>query len=447
MRDKRPSFLLNPNFQGVVILLAVVFIGGFVLLDNRQGQTSNYYALPVNEQVLQATQAQNLGALENQIENPATAKPTQAPPPTADIFVPAVLPTSMDSAQVFLPPQVVSTDLPTQTPIPEADLLLTPTFPVLGSTAVPSPTGIVIANPNDIFGDSTTSDFAPPAEQDPPLSRQPNDHFFLRRPVRADANGRSLFYYPYGSTGQIARIHHGIDLPNPIGEVLVAANSGTVVWAGQSLTDTVTEDRMEVYASYGNFIVIEHDFSWQGKPIYTLYAHLEAILVTEGQRVEIGQAIGLVGDTGWSTGAHVHFEVRVGINNYWNTRNPLLWIVPYLGHGVIAGRIMDSEGNFVDDAIVQINRGGRQVDTTRTYMQPKQASDRSGHVVVDENWQENFVFGDVPAGQYEVVALVGNERFTRLIDVQSGMVNYVDFQINPTAATPIPVLTIESNGP
>jgi murein DD-endopeptidase MepM/ murein hydrolase activator NlpD len=435
---KNQSLLTNPNFQGIVILLVVLGVGGFLLLENTQPKHN--YASP-NSSQLGVTEDEWQSALQNQLENPATAKPTLTLPPTLDIPMP-VIPTVADSALVFMPPQVIATDLPSPTPISLADLALTPTFPVIGSTPVPSPTGIDSAQlgyPDN----SQIEGFAPPAEQDPPLSRQPFDHFLFRRPVNANANGASLFYYPYGSTGQVGRIHHGIDLPNPIGEILVAANSGTVVWAGQSLTDEVINNEFEVFASYGNFIVIQHDFSWEGQNIYTLYAHLEAILVSKGEQVTLGEPIGLIGDTGWSTGPHVHFEVRVGINNYSNTRNPLLWIVPYLGHGVVAGRVIDTEGLFVDDMVIQLYRGGRQVDTTRTYMKPKQAGQRLTGVVVDENWQENFVLGDVPEGQYELVALIGEERITQTIYVLPGMVNFFEFEVNPPPSTPIAIINDE----
>jgi len=48
-----------------------------------------------------------------------------------------------------------------------------------------------------------------------------------------------------------------------------------------------------------------------GGNLATLYAHAEDIIVSEGQHVEIGDVLGYVGSTGWSTGAHLHFEVRV----------------------------------------------------------------------------------------------------------------------------------------
>src|SRR5262249_52982308 len=117
----------------------------------------------------------------------------------------------------------------------------------------------------------------------------------------------ALFSYPYGSDGPQEqtpwRVHHGIDMPNPIGQTVRAAGSGTVIWAGSGFENS---------PSYGNVVEIQHDFGYNGQPLYTLYAHLSAFLVTAGQVVNTGDPIGLVGNTGRVSGPHVHFEVRMG---------------------------------------------------------------------------------------------------------------------------------------
>ena len=162
---------------------------------------------------------------------------------------------------------------------------------------------------------------------------------FFDVPVDASGNSESLFYYTYGARWQnTARVHHGIDIPNPIGEQVLAAADGVVFYSGR-VTQDADYEGMELYASYGNLVVIEHDFEVDGQPVFTLYAHLAARSVAIGTRVEMGDVIGLVGNTGIVTGPHIHFEVRHGVNSYWNTRNPLLWIAPYINHGVIAGRV------------------------------------------------------------------------------------------------------------
>ena len=95
--------------------------------------------------------------------------------------------------------------------------------------------------------------------------------------------------------------HTGIDIVGSgtgviNGATVVAANSGTV---------RVTNHSHSPGRGYGMFIIIDH-----GGGVSTLYAHLSAISVTVGQTVNIGDPIGRVGSTGWSTGPHLHFEVR-----------------------------------------------------------------------------------------------------------------------------------------
>jgi len=88
-------------------------------------------------------------------------------------------------------------------------------------------------------------------------------------------------------------LHSGVDFGAPEGTPIHAAADGTVVSAGP-------------LGGYGNATIIDH-----GGGLATLYGHQEEILVTVGQTVSRGQVIGLVGCTGWCTGPHVHFEVRV----------------------------------------------------------------------------------------------------------------------------------------
>lgn len=90
------------------------------------------------------------------------------------------------------------------------------------------------------------------------------------------------------------RFHSGVDIPAASGATIVAADSGTVVTAVYS-------------SSYGNYVVISH-----GGGTTTLYAHMSSMAVSSGQTVTKGQTIGYVGSTGWSTGAHCHFEVKIG---------------------------------------------------------------------------------------------------------------------------------------
>ena len=89
-------------------------------------------------------------------------------------------------------------------------------------------------------------------------------------------------------------IHEGLDLGAPIGTPVEATGDGQVVWAGW-------RDR------YGNLVEIDH-----GNGLHTRYGHLSKVMVTVGAKVGRGSVIGLVGETGRTTGPHLHYEVRVG---------------------------------------------------------------------------------------------------------------------------------------
>ena len=91
--------------------------------------------------------------------------------------------------------------------------------------------------------------------------------------------------------------HSGIDIGGPNYGDIKASNSGKVIYSGW-------------YGGYGKVVILEHGVV-NGKPITTLYAHMSSILVSNGQRVNKGQVIGKEGTTGYSTGPHCHFEVRV----------------------------------------------------------------------------------------------------------------------------------------
>ena len=91
-------------------------------------------------------------------------------------------------------------------------------------------------------------------------------------------------------------LHTGTDIVAPSGKKITAAGAGVVIMAGWN-------------SAYGNMIIIDH-----GKGISTLYGHQSSLIVSEGQSVQANQEIGYVGSTGWSTGPHLHFEVREGGN-------------------------------------------------------------------------------------------------------------------------------------
>jgi murein DD-endopeptidase MepM/ murein hydrolase activator NlpD len=96
-------------------------------------------------------------------------------------------------------------------------------------------------------------------------------------------------------------VHSGIDLAAREGTPVIAAGNGRVVFAGR-----FPLSRNVRWWRYGNVVVLVH-----GERYMTVYAHLEEILVRRGQQVERGEQIATVGNTGWSTSPHLHYEIRV----------------------------------------------------------------------------------------------------------------------------------------
>lgn len=268
----------------------------------------------------------------------------------------------------------------------------------------------------------------------PPLSRDPEgrDHYWFRRPIEANGNNRVLLSYTYGAGGFFgSRIHHGIDMPNPEGEEVYAPASGTVIFASDGRTDVEGIDIFQNIVVYGNVVFIRHDFGYDGQPLYTLYAHLLTALVREGDRIEAGDPIGLVGSTGQVTGSHVHFEVRIGGDGdlvhprYGDTYNPALWMVPYVGHGVVAGRVVNTEGDFIDDVTVTI-RSPQFVSSVPTYTFQNTVND----VNPDPAWRENFAVGDIPVGVYDVLARIDGQLVIEQVTVAEGRTSFVELRLD-----------------
>ncbi len=91
--------------------------------------------------------------------------------------------------------------------------------------------------------------------------------------------------------------HSGIDIGGANGGAVMASNDGKVIYSGW-------------YGGYGKCVILDHGVI-NGQPITTLYAHMSSIAVSNGQMVRKGQTVGREGSTGYSTGPHCHFEVRI----------------------------------------------------------------------------------------------------------------------------------------
>ena len=117
----------------------------------------------------------------------------------------------------------------------------------------------------------------------------------------------------------VYKLHTGVDISAPMGANFIAANDGIVTKAGYN-------------SAYGNMVIIDH-----GGGVSTLYAHGSEILVQVGQVVKRGDAVLKVGSTGYSTGPHAHFEVRLnGV-----VTDPM----PYITNGLVPGTETTSDNN------------------------------------------------------------------------------------------------------
>jgi murein DD-endopeptidase MepM/ murein hydrolase activator NlpD len=271
--------------------------------------------------------------------------------------------------------------------------------------------------------------FQPPPNWRPPvlsvpLSVRSQDHFWFARPIASDSVNYPLGTYRYGSTyyGQM-NIHAGIDIDAPMYTPVLAAGPGRVVWAGYGLFNF---EPRRADDPYGNAVAILHDFGFNNQPLYTLYAHMVAHDVYVGQDVKTGDVLGWVGSTGNSTGPHLHFEVREGVNGYYDTRNPELWVAPYAGWGVLAGRLTTSSGRLIPSTQINIyDANGNFVHIVSTY------GPRVAHP--DDAWKENFAISDLPAGTYFLQATIEKpisetETIVGSVTVIAGQTNFVILQ-------------------
>jgi len=128
---------------------------------------------------------------------------------------------------------------------------------------------------------------------------------FLRSPLEFSrvSSGFGMRLHPLHKSWMA---HKGIDYAAPVGTRVRAAGNGFVEFAGEK-------------GGYGNVVILRHSGQYS-----TVYAHLSRIAVRRGQRVEQNDTVGFVGQTGWATGPHLHYEFRVaGV-----ARNPFSIAMP-----------------------------------------------------------------------------------------------------------------------
>lgn len=308
------------------------------------------------------------------------------------------------------------------TPVPTLELFVTavPETPssttTLSATATLPPTQVPETPTPTITSSPTQEPSATPI-----IERR--DHFVLQRPI-SQGEGRTDWVdrsYPYGGTqfGQ-REVHLGVEFFNPRFTSVQAAADGVVIFADSDEQALIGPTP----GYYGRVIIIQHELSTlDQQTVFTLYGHLQEIDVREGQTVRVGERIGSVGDSGIAIGPHLHFEVRAGVPfDYRATRNPELWIQPYRGFGMLAGRVTtprpaDAYGVVVHVRSATLNR--------ETYVY---GSDR---VNSDAVWNENFTLGDLPEGVYEVLIAnrSGRVYFRQAITIEPGRSTWIEIPL------------------
>jgi murein DD-endopeptidase MepM/ murein hydrolase activator NlpD len=341
---------------------------------------------------------------------------TQEQPATQTeiILIPTATPTPT--------PQTVSAvdaaSVPKVEIVPAVGLRLTP--PAEVADVEPIPTETPTATPAPIGPGRLWSTFAP-------LPPSESDHFWIGNPFEGYSGNRFASpSYQFGSTaGNRYRPHHGLDFSNPSGAPVQAAVEGTIVHAGPD-----DPDLLGPYANfYGNAVVIRLDRQLPvagGKlDVFVLYGHLSEVTVEVGQHVEPGDIVGLVGMSGIAIGPHLHVETRLGANTYDHSVNPYLWLAPAEGNGAVAIRLLTAKGRTWAGAKVSIARfengravWGRQIET---YLDTE-------NIGPDPLWGENGAMGDVPAGQYILIANINGENIRAEFTVNAGETTFVEIR-------------------
>jgi murein DD-endopeptidase MepM/ murein hydrolase activator NlpD len=323
------------------------------------------------------------------------------------------------------PAATITPSEPTNT---QVSLNLSTLTPTLLPAVSPTPTPIPVT-PEFSIPPNPLSSFHPwrPPVYPIPWIPSPQDHFYFANPIASYDIEPAYVTYGYGDVFFEDVVHTGIDIPGDIGTPVLAAGDGKVIYAGLGIYrggEDVLDD------PYGNAIVLEHSFNYQGEKLYTLYAHLDEIQVVEGQKVRTGDQIGLMGNTGKTTGPHLHFEVRIGTNEYFSTRNPDLWISPPQGWGLLVGQILTFEGRLLEQQVVYLYL--QEPKSDGDYPDPWIGKSYQNEAInSDPYYKENLTIANLPAGTYLLsipVTEIGYS-YQGLIEIKPGQITFIKFNL------------------
>ena len=299
-----------------------------------------------------------------------------------------------------------------QTQLTTSDLMANPNKSSQDITSLEEPFSLVLPKPDE----APVSLWRPPLYPTP-WAISPHDHFYFSRPIAADEINWPLANYRYGYFFPDSDIiHTGIDITAKRGTPVIAAAPGTVIWAGYGLYyGSYNEED-----PYGIAVAIEHDFGYKDKNLVTVYGHMDRVDVEKGQRVETGTQLGIVGNTGFTTGPHLHFEVRYETNSYYRTRNPELWLSPPQGWGVLAGQIKTFDDYYILLQEVYI----RSKETNQSWMVLTYATNNINR---DEYYKENLALSDLPAGEYTISFAIDGITYKHDFTIYPGAITFFSF--------------------
>lgn len=226
--------------------------------------------------------------------------------------------------------------------------------------------------------------------------------FRLSRPVKDNIQANGSYLYGEPNIRDPNYAHLGVDYLIAY-DTVFSASDGLVYFVGYNPNDTIGGYEPN---GGGNYIIIQSH--WNGKTIYLLYMHLKKPLVLQSQNVIREQPIAISGNTGFSTGPHLHFEIRslyVSYSSPRSRRNPELWC-GIKGMGAVYGRIPNAPNKTRVDIFPDPKP--RPPYTTFSYALTYNFADP--YIGSDDIYQENYAIGDVKPGTYTITALGGSYR-------------------------------------
>jgi murein DD-endopeptidase MepM/ murein hydrolase activator NlpD len=241
--------------------------------------------------------------------------------------------------------------------------------------------------------------------------------FRIERPVPDNIQTNGSYLYGEPSVSSPGNAHNGIDILVRW-DTVYSATDGIVSFVGYNPLDTGQYGGYEPNGA-GNYIFIKS--SWNNSDYYFLYGHLTQPYTFVGQTVIKGQPIALSGNTGYSTGAHLHFEIRKGSQSsgFRNKRNAELWCA-ITGMGAIYGRVP----NAPDETRVNITPDPKPRPPYTTYGYSLTYLFADTKIGSDDFYQENYAIGDVKPGTYTITA--PTMGYTRIVTVGAGQIVNAD---------------------